>query len=71
LGSGLRPDIWDEFKSRFNIPLIAECFGATEGPSGTWNILNRPGCVGRWSPLTVRKLYRLLPKKMFLLLIYQ
>jgi hypothetical protein len=54
IGNGLRPDIWDEFKTRFNIPLIAEFFGATEGTTGTWNILNKPGCVGRWSPITVR-----------------
>lgn len=53
LGNGLRPDIWDEFRTRFNIPHIAEFFGATEGTAGTWNIFNRAGCVGRWSPLTV------------------
>ncbi|XP_063432253.1 long-chain fatty acid transport protein 6-like [Mytilus trossulus] len=52
IGNGLRPDIWEEFKGRFNIPLIAEFFGATEGTTGTWNILNKPGCIGRWSPLT-------------------
>ncbi|CAG2233248.1 Very long-chain acyl-CoA synthetase,Bile acyl-CoA synthetase [Mytilus edulis] len=52
LGNGLRPDIWDEFRTRFNIPHIAEFFGATEGTAGTWNIFNRAGCVGRWSPLT-------------------
>lgn len=54
IGNGLRPDIWEEFKMRFNIPLIAEFFGATEGTSSTWNILNKPGCVGRLSPITKR-----------------
>ena len=31
LGSGLRPQIWEEFVRRFNIPNIAELYGATEG----------------------------------------
>ncbi len=30
-GNGLRPDIWDEFKTRFQIPLILEFYAATEG----------------------------------------
>lgn len=31
IGNGLRPDIWDEFKSRFGIERICEFYGASEG----------------------------------------
>lgn len=30
LGNGLRQSIWEEFTSRFNVPQIAEFYGATE-----------------------------------------
>ncbi|WP_446665905.1 long-chain-acyl-CoA synthetase [Flexivirga sp. B27] len=30
VGNGLRPDIWDDFQSRFGIPRIAEFYGASE-----------------------------------------
>lgn len=30
-GNGLRPQIWEEFKTRFNIERIGELYGATEG----------------------------------------
>lgn len=30
-GNGLRPQIWPEFVKRFNIPRVAEFYGATEG----------------------------------------
>ncbi|OCL09230.1 acetyl-CoA synthetase-like protein [Glonium stellatum] len=36
-GNGLRPDVWDTFKERFNIPMICEFYAATEGPSAMWN----------------------------------
>ncbi|OCK86114.1 acetyl-CoA synthetase-like protein [Lepidopterella palustris CBS 459.81] len=36
-GNGLRPDVWNGFKERFNIPMICEFYAATEGPSGLWN----------------------------------
>jgi len=42
-GNGMRPQIWKEFVQRFNIPLIAELYGATEGIS---NIINFEGVVG-------------------------
>ena len=29
-GNGVRPQIWEEFTSRFNMPKIAEFYGATE-----------------------------------------
>ena len=31
IGNGLRPDIWDEFKARFQIGRICEFYGASEG----------------------------------------
>lgn len=30
-GNGLRPQLWLEFVERFNVPQIAEFYGATEG----------------------------------------
>lgn len=29
-GNGVRPQIWEQFTSRFNMPVIAEFYGATE-----------------------------------------
>ena len=29
-GNGVRPQIWEEFTTRFNMPRIAEFYGATE-----------------------------------------
>lgn len=49
-GNGLRPDIWNRFKDRFNIPTIAEFYSATEGTSGSWNISSNDfsaGAIGR------------------------
>lgn len=54
-GNGLRPDIWNRFKDRFNIPVVAELYAATEGTSG---LVNRSandfttGAVGRSGWLT-------------------
>ncbi|KAI5808624.1 hypothetical protein DFH27DRAFT_233100 [Peziza echinospora] len=49
-GNGLRPEIWQEFRDRFNIPTIAEFYASTEGNSGAWNYNTGPhgsGAVGR------------------------
>lgn len=40
LGNGLRPDIWDAFKSRFTIPRIHEFYAASEGTNGFFNVFN-------------------------------
>ncbi|CAK9807301.1 Long-chain fatty acid transport protein 4 [Anthophora plagiata] len=45
-GNGLRPQIWPEFVQRFNIPRIAEFYGATEGNANTVNIDNTVGAIG-------------------------
>ena len=40
-GNGLRPQIWPQFVERFNIPRVAEFYGATEGNAN----------IGKWLPL--------------------
>ena len=49
-GQGLRPALWEEFKSRFRIADIREMYGATEGNAGTANVHGKPGAVGYQSP---------------------
>lgn len=48
-GNGLRPDVWEKFKTRFNIPEIAEFFNSTEGMFALLNYNTGPftsACVG-------------------------
>ena len=45
-GNGLRPQIWNEFKARFNIPYIGEFYGATESNVSLMNIPGHPGAMG-------------------------
>ncbi|XP_050517420.1 long-chain fatty acid transport protein 4-like [Diabrotica virgifera virgifera] len=45
-GNGLRPQIWREFVDRFNIPLVGEFYGATEGNANIVNIDNTVGAIG-------------------------
>jgi fatty-acyl-CoA synthase len=49
-GNGLRPDIWDAFKTRFHIPRILEFYAATEGNVSLFNVEGVPGVVGRIPP---------------------
>jgi fatty-acyl-CoA synthase len=46
-GNGLRPDIWNDFKSRFRIPGILEFYAATEGNVSLFNVTGKPGSIGR------------------------
>jgi fatty-acyl-CoA synthase len=46
-GNGLRPEVWDEFKSRFRIPQILEYYAATEGSFSLFNCEERRGAIGR------------------------
>lgn len=49
-GNGLRPDIWNKFKERYNVPTVAEFYAATEGTSGSWNLSSNDftaGAIGR------------------------
>lgn len=45
-GNGLRPQIWSDFVSRFNIPRVVEFYGATEGNANIINVDNTVGAVG-------------------------
>jgi len=46
IGNGLRPEIWDEFCSRFAIRRVSEYYGSTEGTTSFMNILNRRNTIG-------------------------
>jgi fatty-acyl-CoA synthase len=46
-GNGLRPEVWDAFKSRFRIPRILEYYASTEGTFSLYNCEGRPGSIGR------------------------
>ena len=46
-GNGLRPDVWETFLERFNIPHLAEFYGSTEGNVSFINFDGKPGAIGR------------------------
>jgi fatty-acyl-CoA synthase len=46
-GNGLRPDIWEKFKTRFRIPLVLEFYAATEGNVLMFNFEGKAGVIGR------------------------
>ncbi|MEH6581580.1 MAG: long-chain-acyl-CoA synthetase [Halioglobus sp.] len=46
LGNGLRPDVWDEFKNRFDVPRICEIYGSSEGNTTFINLLNKEKTIG-------------------------
>ena len=60
-GNGLRPQIWNEFKTRFNIPFIGEFYGATESNISLMNTEGYPGAMG-FIPVT---LPQILPIQIF------
>lgn len=45
-GVGMRPKIWTEFVTRFNIPNVCEMYGSTEGTVALINFVNKVGAVG-------------------------
>ncbi|KAI8096747.1 uncharacterized protein BX664DRAFT_370392 [Halteromyces radiatus] len=48
-GNGMRPDVWNRFRDRFNIPRICEFYAATEAPTSLFNVNTGPfgaGAVG-------------------------
>lgn len=47
LGNGLRPDVWEAFQKRFDVPHIREFYAATEAPGILINLSGRVGAVGR------------------------
>jgi fatty-acyl-CoA synthase len=46
-GNGLRPEVWQTFKTRFSIPRILEYYASTEGNFSLYNCEGRPGAIGR------------------------
>jgi len=57
----LRPEIWDEFQDRFNIPEVGEFYGSTEGNAALFNHCvdkRSRGSVSHMGPLLF-KLYKL------------
>ncbi len=47
VGNGLRPEVWEPFQDRFEIPRICEFYGATEGNVSFVNLDGKPGSIGR------------------------
>ncbi|HCE21612.1 MAG TPA: long-chain-acyl-CoA synthetase, partial [Hyphomonas sp.] len=46
-GNGLRPEIWTEFRERFNIRHLVEFYAATDGNVNLMSIDGTVGAVGR------------------------
>ena len=53
MGNGLRPDIWHDFKERFQINNVFEFYGAADGNVGFTNMFNFDCTIG-WSPQNFR-----------------
>jgi acyl-CoA synthetase (AMP-forming)/AMP-acid ligase II len=54
-GNGMRSDVWEHFKERFNIQTVLEFYAATEAPSAMWNRSSNSfsaGAIGRNGLLT-------------------
>jgi len=48
-GNGMRPDVWERFRERFNVPIINELYGATDGLGAMLNPNAGPftaNCIG-------------------------
>lgn len=54
IGNGLRPDVWEPFQERFQIPKIVEFYGATEGNFALLNFSGKVGAIGQF-PGFIRK----------------
>ena len=46
IGNGLRPNIWDKFKTRFGITEVLELYASSEGNVGFSNVFNFDNTVG-------------------------
>jgi fatty-acyl-CoA synthase len=55
-GNGLRPEVWEPFKSRFRIPRILEYYASTEGNFSLYNCEGQPGAIGRIPPFLAGRL---------------
>jgi acyl-CoA synthetase (AMP-forming)/AMP-acid ligase II len=47
VGNGMRPELWEPFLERFDVPLLREFYGSTEGNAPALNRTGRPGMIGR------------------------
>jgi fatty-acyl-CoA synthase len=54
-GNGLRGDVWEEFKQRFQVPQILEFYAATEGNVTLFNTEGKPGAIGRIPPFLAHR----------------
>ena len=54
-GNGLRLDVWNGFKERFQIPRILEFYAATEGTFSLYNAEGKPGAIGRVPPFLAHR----------------
>ncbi|KAG0719978.1 Long-chain fatty acid transport protein 1 [Chionoecetes opilio] len=52
-GNGVRSQIWEQFTTRFQMPVIAEFYGATEGIANIMNMDGKPGACG-FVPMILR-----------------
>lgn len=60
-GNGLRPDVWDRFRERFDVPEVAEFFNSTEGLFALLNYDRGPylsSCVGHHGALLRAMLHK-------------
>ena len=46
IGNGMPPEIWQQFKDRFNIGYVGEFYASTEGNANLVNTQNRVGAIG-------------------------
>ena len=46
VGNGLRPDLWDTFRNRFDVERICEIYGASEANGMFMNLLNKDQTIG-------------------------
>jgi len=46
VGNGLRPDLWDTFRHRFDVERICEIYGASEANGMFMNLLNKDETIG-------------------------
>lgn len=49
-GNGLAAEVWNGFKSRFEIPRVLEFYASTEGGVSLFNVDQKQGAVGRIPP---------------------
>lgn len=64
-GNGMRPQIWDQFVTRFNIKRVAEFYGSSEGNANIANLDGKAGAIGfvplliprRFHPLAIIRVH--------------